>query len=78
MASAALAKWLGDRAASLDRLEDVHHSFTGGGAGRKWFTEEVNHAIITRTAAEFQAFCRDLYLEAAASISAQVSDPAFG
>jgi hypothetical protein len=59
-------------------MVDLHASFTGGGVGRKWFTEEVNHAIIARTAAEFQAFCRDLYIEASSFISSQVSDPALG
>ncbi len=53
----------------------VHEAYTGGRPGRKWFTTEVNHAIIARTAAEFQGFCRDLYLEAATGISSQVGDP---
>lgn len=63
MTSAALDAWVGGRAESLDRLIAAHSAVGGGGPGRKWDTDELNHAILLRLAAEFQGFCRDLHGE---------------
>jgi hypothetical protein len=52
----------------LDRLLSAHLAVGGSGAGRRWATEELNHAILLRLASEFQGFCRDLYDEAVESL----------
>ena len=62
MTSSALLAWQsGHRAAELNRLIETHQSITGGGPGRKWETEHMNFALITRVVAEFQGYCRDLH-----------------
>ncbi len=63
MASRAFEAWNNARAVRLDRLEAAHVAFAGEGRGRRWETEELNHAIVLRLAAEFQGFCRDLHDE---------------
>jgi hypothetical protein len=32
----------------------------GANSGRRWITDELNHALILRLAAEFQGFARHL------------------
>lgn len=60
---------------SLKNLETIHSRITGGTPGRKWITEEVNHAAIVRVAGEFQGFCRDLYVEGASAVASSLPDP---
>jgi hypothetical protein len=62
--SISLRKWRTDRALKLDRLMQAHIIVGGSGAGRRWATEELNHAIVLRLASEFQGFSRDLHSEA--------------
>ncbi len=42
----------------------AHIAVGGSRAGRRWATEELNHALVLRLASEFQGFCRDLHDEA--------------
>lgn len=63
MTSQALISWQTRRAGRLDRLEAAHAAFSGHGPGRRWKTEELNHAIFLRLAAEFQGCCRDMHTE---------------
>lgn len=62
--SDALTAWTGERSDRLNRLGTAHSAIATGSAGRQWFTEELNHAIIVRLSAEFQGFARDLHDEA--------------
>lgn len=64
MGSQALQVWQGRRAARLDNLVASHRAISGATPGRKWLTEELNHALILRLAAEFQGYCRNLHDEA--------------
>ncbi|MFC6088328.1 hypothetical protein Q5530_04395 [Saccharothrix sp. BKS2] len=64
MVSAALLQWQSSRKAKLDNLLKAHLAVGGSKAGRRWATEELNHAIILRLASEFQGYCRDLHDEA--------------
>src|ERR1700722_6897152 len=64
MPSAALATWTSVRADRIDRLRAAHKAFGGSGRGRRWVTDELNHALIVRLASEFQGFSRDLHNEA--------------
>jgi hypothetical protein len=59
--SAALRLWKTDRATCLDRLLAAHRTVRGANSGRRWVTDELNHALILRLAAEFQGFTRDLH-----------------
>jgi hypothetical protein len=64
MVSTALTQWRSARACRLDRLLSAHVAVGGSGAGRRWATEELNHALVLRLASEFQGFCRDLHNDA--------------
>lgn len=77
MPSTALLAWRAERATRLDRLVSAHATVGGSGPGRRWLTEELNHALVLRLAAEFQGFARDLHNEAAAAIvfSLAAGDP---
>lgn len=63
MVSASLQTWHAHRMPRVDRLRTAHKVF-GSGPGRRWETEELNHALILRLASEFQGFARDLHDEA--------------
>jgi hypothetical protein len=63
MTSVALNAWRSTRAGRLDRLRSAHTAIGGSGRGRRWVTEELNHALVLRLAAEFQGFARDLHEE---------------
>lgn len=56
--------WEHTRSERIERLFEAHRNATGGKPGRQWLTEELNHALISRLASEFQGFCRDLHDEA--------------
>lgn len=63
MSSASLATWATLRSDRIKRLRAAHQAFGGTGPGRRWVTEELNHALILRLATEFQGFARDLHDE---------------
>jgi hypothetical protein len=63
MVSASLVSWRSARLRRLDRLRAAHDLY-GSGPGRRWETEELNHALVLRLASEFQGFARDLHREA--------------
>jgi hypothetical protein len=77
MPSTALATWRSDRTDRLNRLQAVHAAVGGVGPGRRWLTDEVNHALVLRMAAEFQGYARDLHNEASHAIARALapSDP---
>jgi hypothetical protein len=64
MASASFTTWSAARADRIKRLRAAHEAFGGTGPGRRWVTDELNHALILRLASEFQGFARDLHDEA--------------
>jgi hypothetical protein len=72
MPSSARKTWLTSRQAALDRLVASHRTITRGQRGRQWETEHMNFALITRLAAEFQGYCRDLHDEAVDHITANL------
>jgi len=59
----------------LDRLRAAHEVY-GSGPGRRWETEELNHALVLRLASEFQGFARDLHEEALKALVAAVAPDA--
>lgn len=64
MPSAALRAWESTRTERIDHLRDAHRAYGGSAPGRRWVTEELNHALVLRLASEFQGFARDLHDEA--------------
>ncbi|QDU60563.1 hypothetical protein Pan216_14090 [Planctomycetes bacterium Pan216] len=63
MSSNALSVWIQSRAERLDFMEELHWRVGGGGRGRRFTTEQVNHTYVVVLSAEFQGFCRDLHDE---------------
>lgn len=74
MTSTSLFKWRHERSARLDKLMQAHVVVGGSGVGRRWATEELNHAIVLRLASEFQGFCRDLHNEAVNAIALAIAN----
>ena len=59
-----VAQYMDNRSRTTDqRLRAAHEAFGGTGPGRRWVTDELNHALILRLASEFQGFARDLHDE---------------
>jgi hypothetical protein len=69
MASTSLMMWAAARANRIKRLRAAHEAFGGTGPGRRWVTDELNHALILRLASEFQGFARDLHDETGAFVA---------
>ena len=78
MPSAALSDWKSHRATRLDRLLAAHRTVRVANSGRRWITEELNHSLILRLAAEFQGFARQLHDETSEVLVAALApdDPA--
>lgn len=70
MGSKALAKWQTVRQHELDELLAAHAKVGGSGPGRRYATEQLNHAYLVAVAAQFQGFCRDLHSEAVSALAA--------
>src|SRR5580698_3666475 len=69
MSSASLLTWTSARTDRIKRLRAAHQAFGGTGPGRRWVTDELNHALILRLASEFQGFARDLHDEAGSFVA---------
>lgn len=66
MPSQSLARWRDESKKKLDEFENAHHAVSGGRSnrGRRYLTEQLNHAYLVVLAAHFQKVCRDLHTEA--------------
>lgn len=75
--SQALDAWRNERASELDRVESVHKLVTGAARGRRWDSEHLNCAIISRLLSEFQGFARDLLTDSVDHIVSgfSIADP---
>jgi len=62
--SHARQRWLNDRLAALDEIEDAHQAVGGVGRGRRFATQQINQAYAVLLSSRFQGFCRDLHAEA--------------
>ncbi len=65
MASTAILIWQTTRQSALDELESAHAGVGGVDRGRRYATEQINHAYAVLLSAQFQGYCRDLYAECA-------------
>lgn len=63
MASSGLQTWTTQRQAALDEIENAHRSVGGAGRGRRYATQQINHAYAVLLSSQFQGFCRDLHFE---------------
>ena len=75
MSSVALNFWLADRSAALDEIETAHRAVGGSGPGRRFATQQINHAYAVLLASQFQGFCRDLHTECVALMVRTVTNP---
>lgn len=69
MPSQALQHWRGTAQDVLAEVVNAHKAVGGTGPGRRWLTQEINYAYVTRLTAQFQGFCRELHSEAARAVS---------
>lgn len=65
MPSDSLLAWRTTRQAALEELEAAHRSIGGPGPGRRYATQQINHAYAVLLSSQFQGFCRDLHTECA-------------
>ena len=63
MPSHSLGQWSSERSEALDEIENAHLSVGGSARGRRYATQQINHAYATLLSAQFQGFCRDLHSE---------------
>lgn len=63
MPSQSWQEWYSTRASKLDEIEAAHRSIGGTARGRRYATEQINHAYAVLLASQFQGFCRDLHSE---------------
>lgn len=74
--SSSLALWQGQAQDAFAEVERAHGKVEGEGRGRRFLTQQVNHAYVTLLAAQFQMYCRALHTEVTQVLVAGVSDPA--
>jgi hypothetical protein len=65
MPSVSLSRWKANRRTALDELEAAHRGVGGAGPGRRYATQQINHAYTVLLSSQFQGFCRDLHDECA-------------
>src|SRR5262245_6790514 len=63
MPSISYQRWTTTRAKALDEIVRAHAAVGGTGRGRRYATQQVNHAYAVLLASQFQGFCRDLHSE---------------
>jgi hypothetical protein len=68
MPSHSWGRWSVERAEALDEIGNAHLSVGGSARGRRYATQQLNHAYATLLSAQFQGFCRDLHSECAEQI----------
>lgn len=63
MPSHSLGRWTGGRSDELDEIENAHASVGGSARGRRFATQQINHAYAILLSSQFQGFCRNLHAE---------------
>jgi len=69
MASKSLITWRTVGSRALDEIESAHRAVGGTSPGRRYATEQINHAYVVLLSSQFQRFCRDLHSEAADAVA---------
>lgn len=75
MPSQSFTEWSSVRVKKLDQIEAAHATVGGHGPGRRYATEQINHAYAVLLSAQFQGYCRDLHSESADYLSQNVGSP---
>ena len=75
MPSISLQCWRQARRIQLDEIMEAHRAVGGTGRGRRYATEQVNHAYAVLLSSQFQGFCRDLHTECIQHIVQSVPAP---
>lgn len=75
MSSRALQRWQGEIARELDQIEAAHRAVGGEQPGRRFFTQQINHAYAVLLSSQFQRFCRDLHSEAVDHLASTIENP---
>src|SRR5579859_275231 len=63
MSSRSLQEWQATRTSKLAEIEAAHRGIGGVARGRRYATEQINHAYAVLLASQFQGFSRDLHSE---------------
>ena len=63
MPSKSLETWRTIRSESLDEIVAAHRKVGGSGRGRRFATQQINHAYAMLLSSQFQGFCRNLHSE---------------
>src|SRR5438045_1439861 len=63
MHSNSLLHWRGSQRSKLDEIMEAHRAVGGAARGRRYATEQINHAYAVLLSSQFQGFCRDLHSE---------------
>ena len=73
MPSNSLQRWNTTRVQELDQIANAHLQVGGGARGRRYATQQINHAYTMLLSSQFQGFCRDLHSEAVDHIARSVT-----
>ena len=76
MPSTSFATWQSIRANALNEIVAAHRMVGGIGRGRRFATQQINHAYAMLLSSQFQGFCRDLHTECVGFLAAQAAPPA--
>ena len=77
MPSLSWGEWNTTRTQQLNDIEAAHRSVGGIGRGRRYATEQLNHAYAVLLASQFQGFCRDLHSECVDELARAVAPTIF-
>ena len=75
MRSIPYVEWTTRRDRALNQIARAHAAVGGKGRGRRYATEQINHAYAVLVASQFQGFCRDLHSECARYLAAAINIP---
>jgi hypothetical protein len=75
MPSIAYAEWSTRRHHALNEIARAHAAVGGTRRGRRYATQQINHAYAVLIASQFQGFCRDLHSECARHLVAAIAVP---
>jgi len=73
MTSLSLQNWVTVRSAALDEIENAHGRVGGTARGRRYATQQIDHAYAVLLSSQFQGFCRDLHSECVGSLAGAVA-----
>ncbi len=71
MPSNSLLIWSSRSASALDEIERAHRAVGGSAPGRRYATQQINHAYAVLLTSQFQRFCRDIHSESVDHLTAQ-------